>query len=424
MKNKLLKLLNAKQDQKKKLQERSKACEDVVELRSINSELETLNSDIEELRGMIADIEEEEQRNAQDPNATDERTQAVNSTENPEGQIESRSAIVTGKGFNPIASAATAGQTIEERAAVSNKEMEERGKALIEKRSITVGSSSIILPKYQATDIKGTFNQVSSLIDGVSHKPLAGGESYSQPYVKDYGEGDYTAEEGTLPEGNDSDVKFGYAEISKTKVTAYSEDTEEVEKLPAASYATEVENGVRIALRKKITKEILTGDGSTNHLMGIFKSPVILAATDIGISAIDNNTLDSIIFGFGGDEDVEDAATLILNKKDLKAFSQLRTNDGKKFHTIVAKGNTGTIDGIPYIINSACFAISDSATTAGKYSMAYGPLSNYQLAIFSDVEVKKSTDYKFKEGMICHRGVEMLGGNVIAHNGFVRVKKQ
>lgn len=70
-----------------------------------------------------------------------------------------------------------------------------------------------------------------------------------------------------------------------------------------------------------------------------------------------------------------------LNKSDLKAFSQLRTTDGKPFHTIVARGNAGTIDGIPYIINSVLPALSASATAAGTYCMAYGSLSNYRLVV-------------------------------------------
>ena len=55
--------------------------------------------------------------------------------------------------------------------------------------------------------------------------------------------------------------------------------------------------------------------------------------------------------------------------------------------------------------------------------MAYGPLSNYELATFSDTDIKRSTDVKFKEGMIAHRGVVFVGGNVAAHNGFLRIKK-
>lgn|GEM_PF-6458294 len=92
-------------------------------------------------------------------------------------------------------------------------------------------------------------------------------------------------------------------------------------------------------------------------------------------------------------------------------------------YTILTHGNTGTIDGIPYIINSACKAISNSATAANEYAMAYGPLSNYKLVVFSDLDVQRSTDFKFSTGQIAHRGSIFAGGNVIAQNGFLRIKK-
>ncbi|HDW8004482.1 TPA: phage major capsid protein [Bacillus cereus] len=299
---------------------------------------------------------------------------------------------------------------------------EKRGQALMENRAVTVGSGNVVLPKHSATDIRPTFNEVSTLIDRVSSKTLKGGESYQQPYIKSYGEGDYTTE------GNDyntSETTFGYADITKAKVTAYSEDTEELQKLPAADYDAEVMKGITVATRKKLTREILIGTGATNRLAGIFSAAAtaIDSATDLEISAIDASTLDEIIYSYGGDEDVEDAAVLILNKLDLKAFAKLRTSDGKKVYNVVSQGNSGTIDGVPFIINSACKAVSDAKTTAGQYSMAYGPLSNYQLTIFSDMDVQRSTDFKFKQGMIAHRGSVFAGGNVISKNGFLRVKK-
>lgn len=299
---------------------------------------------------------------------------------------------------------------------------EKRGQALMENRAVTVGSGTVVLPKHTASEIRPTFNEVSTLIDRVSTKTLKGGESYQQPYLESYGEGDYTTE------GNDyanAETKFGYADITKAKITAYSEDTEELQKLPAADYDGEVMKGITVAARKKITREILIGTGATNRLVGIFSTAAkaIDAATDLEISKIDASTLDDIIYSYGGDEDVEDAAVLILNKKDLKAFAKLRTSDGKKVYNVVSHGNSGTIDGVPFIINSACKAVSDAATTVGQFNMAYGPLSNYQLTIFSDMDVQRSTDFKFKQGMIAHRGSVFAGGNVISKNGFLRVKK-
>jgi HK97 family phage major capsid protein len=297
---------------------------------------------------------------------------------------------------------------------------EKRGKALKENRSVTVGASSVILPQHQATDINPTFNEVSSLIDRVNIKPLIGGESFKQAYIKGYGDGDYTAE-GADYAG--AEPVFGYADINKTKVTAYAEDTEELAKLPAVDYDQEVMKGISIASRKKITREILVGDGATGHFVGIFsdKATAIAPDTDKELSKIDETTLDEIVYSYGGDEDVEDVAVLILNKMDLKAFATLRNPDGKKVYDVKPNGNVGTIDGVPYIINSACKSIAKA--TAGQYCMAYGPLSNYTMAIFSDLDVQRSTDYKFKQGMIAHKGSVFVGGNVTSYNGFLRIKK-
>lgn len=301
-------------------------------------------------------------------------------------------------------------------------EAEKRGRALKEQRSVTIATTGIVLPEYQASDIKPTFNEVSSLVDGIGKKFLKGGESFKQPYLKGYGTADYTTEGGNPAT---AEPTFGYAEITKTKIAAYAEDTEELLKLPAADYGNEVVKGISIAIRKKLNREILFGDGSAGHFVGIFDdgATAIDASTDISISEITADTLDEIIYSYGGDENVEDVAVLILNKQDLKAFAMARDASGRKAYEIVSKGNYGTINGVPYIINSNCGAISDDDTSVGAYCMAYGPLSNYTMAIFSDLEVARSTDYKFKEGMVAHRGVIFAGGNVTAKNGFLRVKK-
>ncbi len=300
------------------------------------------------------------------------------------------------------------------------EESEERGQKLKEKRAVTVSSGQVILPKYTSDTINQTFNDVSSLIDRVQHKPLNGGESFSQPYEITSGEAGYT-EEGQPY--NSTEIEFGYAEITKAKVTAYSEETEEVLKLPLADYDSVIRQGISKALRKRITKDILIGDGAKNHITGIFsdKAEAINPETDIEISSINENTLDEIIFSYGGDEETEDTATLILSKADLKAFATLRNVDKDKVYDVTTNGNTGTIDGVPYIVNSACKGLGKAA--AGDYIMAYGPLSNYMLAIFSDTDIQRSTDYKFKEGMIAHKGSTFVGGNVVSYNGFLRVKK-
>lgn len=429
----LLKQIKAKEEARSALKAKGKAATELAEIRNIGDQIESIDAEIQEFRTQLDALpaEKSEARSKGKENDDEERD-ADEEDEEGEGEGEFRSDKLNGKtekrgtaakgGLKPLGTYGMNNDQGEARAKELREASEKRGVELKEMRSVTVASTGVIMPAHQATDIRPTFNEISSLIDNVAYKPLMGGESFQQPYITGYGIGDYKTEGQDYA---DAEPTFAYAQINKAKVTAYAEDSEELVKLPAANYDIEVQKGIRIAGRKKITREILVGTGATNHLTGIFSTAAtaIDVATDINFVEIDEMTLDEIIFSYGGDEDVEDAAVLILNKKDLKAFAQLRTDDGKKIHTIVSKGNFGTIDGIPYIINSACKAISDVTTTTGQYCMAYGPLSNYLLTIFSDLDIQRSTDYKFKQGMIAHRGSIFVGGNVVSKNGFLRVKR-
>lgn len=295
------------------------------------------------------------------------------------------------------------------------------------KASLSVEQTAPVV--HTAPDLNQTVNPVSALIDMVKAVPLQGGETYQRGFVKDYGaDGAGATAEGATYNG--VEPSFGYVTIEKQKVTAYTEEPEEMQKLPNADYDSVIEGSVSKAIRRFLSRQILIGDGSTSNLKGIFFNPtkeserVIDPATDITtIAAIDDGTLDEIIYSFGGDEEVEGVATLILNKQDLKAFAKLRDKQGRKVYTIINRGQTGTIDGVPFVINSACAAISDSKTTAEAYVMAYGYLQNYELAIFSDIDVRRSDDYKFKNGQTAFRASMFAGGSVAAWNGFIRVKK-
>lgn len=292
------------------------------------------------------------------------------------------------------------------------------------KAAITTTDGSVVIPQYTSPDIMPTFNNVSSLIDRVKTVPLPGGESYKRPFVESYGDGAGSTNEGA--DYNLSEPNFGYAEIVREKITAYAEEPEEMVKLPDADYDGVVEESVTRAIKRYASRQILIGPGGTGKFRGIFYNPaeedeqIIDPATDITtITAITETTLDEIIYSYGGDEEVEDVAVLILNKKDLKKFAMLRDKQGRKVYTIKNHGNTGTIDEVPYIINSACTEVGG---TAEAYCMAYGPLSNYEVAVFSDIDARKSEHYKFKQGQIAYRADVFMGGNVVAKNGFIRVK--
>ena len=382
-------------------------------LRAINAEAAN-TTDTEVLNKLLAEAEDLNAKIDEAKNRARLRQLADGAAESPEGTEGANG----GEGGSDPENAAT-----------------KRGKTLLAGNKVsrvfavknTLSSSSAVLTQHTATDVKETFNEVSSLVDRVKVIPLPGGESYKRGFVKSYGEGGYTAEGADY---TTAEPTFGYASMSKAKITAYCEEPEEIKKLAPAAYDSIIEGSTEIAIRKKLSKQILVGVGGDNSVTGIFFNPsstsddIIDRSTDIELSAIDENTLDTIIYGFGGEEDVEDVAVLILNKADLKAFATCRLSDGKKAYTVVNHGNTGTIDGVPYIINSACKAVSNSTTTAGAYCMAYGPLSNYEMPVFSDIDIQHSNEYKFKQGQIAHRGDVFVGGNVAAHNGFLRVKKK
>lgn len=303
----------------------------------------------------------------------------------------------------------------------STEELEARGKAIKEGRVIQVSSDEILLPEHTAGTIAEVpYREVSTLVDRVHVVNLNGGETYKKSFVKSHGEAGLTEEGKPYSE---TEPEYGYLTITKVKITAYTEITEELEKLPALPYQAEVLKNINISLKKKISQQIIRGAGDSNTFTGIFsdKAVALKDQKEFSIAEITDTTLDDIIFAYGGDEEVEGGAVLILNKNDLRAFAKLRTPEGRKVHVIDYKACT--IDGIPYVINSHCKAISDPATTEGEYSIAYGALQNYEVPIFSPVEIGKSTDYKFKDGIICYKASVFTGGNVVGYNGFLRVKK-
>lgn len=391
MKKWLQDLIARKQKEMKELQERSDKSEDINEVRSIGATLEALRSEIEEAKEKLAELDKEEQDQEQEVERKEQ---------------ESKRSVLGTYGM----------ETSKEKRNDVSKDLEARGKALKEKRAVTL-DKKILLPKHTGATINDTFTPVSSLVDLVSTDVLVGGESYQEPFVVSYGTGGIT-EEGA--QATETDPVFNYADMNKVKVTAYIEISEESKKLPNANYYEKVEAAAIIGLKKKLSQQIIAGTG-TKQLMGIFATPVAINSdNDIQLEAIDNTTLNALVFGYGGDEDVETVASAIMNKKTLKEFSEVARQDGGLFYNIDI--NERTINTVPYVVNSN---VKDfTSATAGEFVGAYGDLANYKLVQFSDVEIVESTEYKFREGMICIKASGFFGGNVVKQDGFLRAKKK
>lgn len=429
MKDFLKKLIQRKKDEQDKLNKRMEESEDIKEVRSIGETLKTIAQEIAEAEAQLQAIENEPKNEPQEEKKDDEARADDNldpNEEEPTNENVERSKDYVKVGGTDIRHMATTNlrggnQMDKEEREAQNKEREERAKALKEGRAVTVASDNILLPKHQSNDLATVpFRQVSTFYDLTKVRNLQGGESYEAPFTKSYGTGGLTEEGSAYTE---AEPEFETAKINKVKVTAYAEFSEELERLPNANYEAEIRKGVEIALKKKMAQQQIGGTGESNTFIGITSTnadnTAVLASDDMELSKIDQDTLNKIIFAYGGDEEVEQKGVLVLNKADLLAFSLVKNDIGDHAYKIDLANQT--INTVPYIINSNLTPL-DTASK-GQYSMIYGIPQYYETAIFSPVEIKKSYDYKFKDGMIAYRASVFAGGNTTAYRGFMRVKK-
>lgn len=408
------------EEKKKELLAKIENAKDMEELRSLQKELEDLKEEEKKAEEEKTKLEEERallRKNAEGIEIKEEK--------------EERNLLNAKKIEKP----GEEKRNMEE----DNKLLEERGQALkdgksikvdYEDRAVTVSSGSVLVEKKYKRTIDESFQGVSALVDRVNSIQLDGGDSYSVAFEKEYGEGDYT-EEGA--DYSETEPKVDYVETGRAKITAYTEVTDELTKLPNIDYQALVVKRVRDAIRKKLGGQIVAGAGTSNTIKGIYNADVKVLPTsdgaDIELTTIDADTLNTIVFAYGGDESIEDEQVLILSKKDVEAFSKVKDTTGRFVYKITRNGQTGRIGyaqggvDIPFVINSACKALSDAATTQGDFTMVYGALSSFELPVFSALNIQESRDYKFKQGIIAYRGDVIVGGTVSKYKGFVRVKK-
>lgn len=354
--------------------------------------------------------EEDDSEDNTDDNGADEPEEEpqVRGTAQPMGNVQSKSA-----------------KYLEQR-----KQM---GKDLINNRTVVL-DSTVLVPKKQSTSLTPfPFNQVSHVLDAVNYLSVINGETYDAPYMLAGGMGEYTEQpssSGTGGKYSAVSTAWDKVTITKTKITAYGEVTKELERTPVADYAGAVEANITLSLRKKLAKEVVAGDGSTGHFVGIFSSTLNTANTvaDYKIGAINENTLDEIVLNYGGEEDIESRMSLLLNKLTLLTFAKVRGTDKRKVYNIDYAN--GTIDGIKFFTTSnvKSFAKATAGTESsnggrGDAFLAYGDFNKYQIGVFSNIETAKSTDFKFDQGITCFRGDVYMGGNIVGYKAFMRVYK-
>ena len=294
----------------------------------------------------------------------------------------------------------------------------------IQKRALA--SSSTQKPTAYKSTLEPTLNEVAQAVDLVAHVPMYGAAKYEVAFAVDTGDADYTAEAG---EYTNSEGTFNTNDTVATKITNSAVVNEEVRDLNTIDYLQAVVENVRKSIRKKISKDIVAGDGKTNHLLGIANAPtkVMPANYKLDVKAFDRTTLRKIVMAYGGDEDVTSPLTLFLNKQTLNEFLDVELKNGDPAYNVSFAGAGGVISeakgglAVPFSINSGLKAFS--AETAGNVFAVYGDPQKYELPEFSDITVVQN-DYIYQnKGQIAFFGHQMVGGVVTAYKAFLPIKK-
>ena len=294
----------------------------------------------------------------------------------------------------------------------------------VQKRAIA--SSTTQKPAAYKSTLEEAPNQVAQAIDLVAHVPMKGAARYEVAFEVDVTDADYTAEAGayTTAEGT-----FNTNDTVATKLTAKAVVNEEVKELNTIDYLDAIINNVKKSLRKKASKEIVAGDGTTGHLRGIANAPAKVMPADykLDVRAFDKNTLRNIIMAYGGDEDVTSPLTLFLNKNTLNEFLAVELKSGDPAYNVKFEGTGGTISEakggleVPFSINSGFKAFS--AEVAGKTFAVYGDPQKYELPEFSDMVVVENDAIYQDKGQIAFFGHQLLGGVVAGYKAFLPIKK-
>lgn len=291
------------------------------------------------------------------------------------------------------------------------------------RRNEGIGLGSMVTPGGAGGEIHDGFaGTVSGLINQVNTVDLNGLSSWEEPYV--ISDPEATGVDPFTVNGAaraTSDPVFAKAAMTAYEANVTSFVPKSAADLSPARYAAKVQEMALRALQRKAVALMINGDGTASPKMhGILNAKNtaganIFAAID-GVTAINEDTLAQMVFGYGGDEMTGGYARLLLTKANLEAFGKLKgSNEKTPLYEITFDagngGNTGTIKRggliVPYTI---CSAI-------GNNKLAYGDPFNYMLTLFGDYVVGTDASYKAAERLITVLGDVKLSGNLTVDKG-------
>lgn len=368
------------------LEAKNNESEDEAELKAAGAELDELNAKKAELEAELTDI------NAQ-----------IAELDKPiEGEEENKRnkfnfMTKESRGINTM--------THEERAAAAEKFVETRKTSInaVETRSVLVSSGTIATPTEVSGINENGFAGVSSIIDLVKVVNCEGMGKNRIAYAKTNATA-AAQTEGESAKG--TGATFGFVDISAESIAIIDGISKQTKKQSPLQYEAKVKEKALLALRKEAAR-IVTEK--------VLASELVSAQT---VAALNENAIRDIVLNYGGDEGIEGAAYLFLNKADLITLGKVRGTTEKKavFEIIPDENpNTGTIkDGgtiVKYCLNKNL--------AAG--TLLYGQPKNIELDLFSNYEIAVSEDFAFDKLMDTIRGDVELGAEVVAKNGIVKI---
>lgn len=356
-------------------------------LAAINTELDTATGEA------LTALEEESRSLLEELNTLKQAAQS---------RQELRKQIAAGAGTQVQATAAQV--SAEQRAADNFAQTRSMTIEAEQARALTVASGQLVQPTKVdgINDLPGA--KVSSLIDMIKVVNCVGMGSHKIAYVKEdaAAAGEHTEGEAA---GTASLAQFGFVTITPASYAVLDFISKQAKKQTTLQYAAKVREQAMVALRRRASQVVTAALRASDLLQ------------TVAGAAIDAKTLRTIAMTYGNDESVLGGAMLVLNKKDLLKFGDVRgTNEKRALYEITpdGNGNTGTIrEGgltVRYCI--------DSNIPEGE--LYYGNTQALELDLFSDYEVKVSEDFAFDKLMDTIRGDVEMGSDVIVKNGWLK----
>jgi HK97 family phage major capsid protein len=266
MKEKLLKLFNAKQDRKQDLLKRSQEVTEVQELRSINSEMEVINTEMVELRTMIDSMKD-----------TDEEHFVQGG--------EKRSAQISSKDFNPIGTF-----NLGEKRSADIEDMEYRKAfmdyvlrgAAITRADSTTNTTDIgeVIPTTIVNKIVEKLNTYGYIFQRITKTNIKGGvaipKSSAKPTATWVAEGNTADKQNKTTDGT---VTFSYHKLQCRVAVTLEADTTSL-----AIFEQSVIDNIYEAMIIALEQSIISGTG-TKQPLGIIKDTDIKSTQKIVVKA-------------------------------------------------------------------------------------------------------------------------------------------